>query len=197
VTIAEANDAFAPYGARVWPLDLSSQPGDVRGLLDQPTPATAERETLLEHFLLPRERLLELIAEAGREPHVAGGGETRTLDATHSVPYPELYLVEAGSDYSRFDRLHVNRSAEDTGVDETLQLLSGEGIRIVQSDARLGAVTLFLDCPSPEQGWIASYAGSTPHIASFTDASAGSKILMQIIGPAVWNMDYVDGPQRV
>jgi hypothetical protein len=191
-TLAEVNDVFAGYGSRLCPLDLSGTADDVRRLLHQPTLTAAERATVLDHFLLARERLVELVTQAGREPHVPGGGATSTLDATHDVQYPELYLVEPGADYSRFDRLHVNRSADGTGVDETLQLLSGRGVRVVQRAPDLPIVTLFLDCPSPDEGWLLSYPGSHPHIASFTDASDGSKILMQIIGPAVWQMDYVD-----
>jgi hypothetical protein len=188
----EVNDAYARYGARVWPLDLSGVPADQRRLLDQRTLGTSESTSLRERFLLPRERLLELIAGAGREPQTPGGGEMATLDSTHGVPYPELYLVTPDADYRRFDRLPVNRAPSGTGVDETLQMLSGRGVRIVLSLPELGVTTLVLDCPSSDRGWLVSYPGSHPHIASFTGASEGSKILMQIIGPPVWTMDYVD-----
>ena len=191
-SLADVNDAFSAYGARVWPLDLSEVPADQRRLLDEPMLSADETSTLREHFLLPRGRLLDLIAGAGREPRVPGGGEMHTLDSTHGVQYPVLYLVAPGNDYSRFDRLHVNVAADGTGVDETLQLLSGRGVRIVQSLPDVGDITLFLDCPSPDRGWIVSYPGSHPHIASFTGASESSKVLMQIIGPPVWAMDYVD-----
>ena len=69
------------------------------------------------------------------------------------MQYPELSLVGAGADYGRFDHLHMNRAADGTGADETLQLLSGGGIRIFPSLPDLGVVTLFLDCPSPDGGW--------------------------------------------
>ena len=147
---------------------------------------------LLDHFVLPRERLLELIDEAGREAQVPGGGEMSTLDVTHGVPYPELYLVAPDADYSRFDRLHVNRVADGAGVDETLQMLSGSGVRFVQSRPDVGTITLLLQCPARDHGWTMSYSGAHPHIASFTSASEGTKVLMQIIGPPRWNMEYVD-----
>jgi hypothetical protein len=188
----DVNDAFAKYGSRVWPLDLSDVPREQRRLLDARALSADDTEDLLEHFLLPREQLLALIAAAGREPNVPRGGEMHTLDATHDVPYPELYLVAPGADYSRFDRLHVNRATDGTGVDETLQMLSGRGVRIVQSRPGVGSITLHLDCPSPDRGWTVTYPGSRPHIASFTSASEGCKVLMQIIGPPVWNMEYVD-----
>jgi hypothetical protein len=192
-TLDEVNEVLARYEARAWPLDLSGASNDQRRLLAQLGLSAAESWELLEHFLLPRERLLDLIAEAGREPLVPGGGEMSTLDVTHGVQYPELYLVEPGADYSRFDRLHVNRATDGPGVDETLQMLSGRGVRFVHSLPDVGTVTLFLSCPSPHQGWTLSYSGAHPHVASFTGSSEGTKVLMQIIGPPRWNMDYVDG----
>ena len=195
-TLGEVNDAFAKYGARVWPIDLSDVSGDQRRLLDQPRLSADEDARVREQFLLPRERLLELIAAAGREPRVPGGGEMSTLDSTHGVRYPALYLVAPGIDYSRFDRLHVNRAADGTGVDETLRMLSGSGIRIVQRLPEVGDVTLFLHCPSPDRGWTVTYSGVHPHIASLTSASDGCKVLMQIIGPPIWTMDYVDAETR-
>lgn len=193
-TLAEVNDVLARYRSRVWPLDLSGTPAEIRRLLDQPSLSADENTSVLEHFLLPADRLVELMSEAAREPHVPGGGATSTVDSTHDVHYPELYVMEPDSDYSRFDRLHVNHSADGTGVDETLQVLCGSDIRVVHSLPDVGTVTLFLTCPSGEDGWIASYAGSTPHIGSFSGASVGSKVLVQIIGPPIWIMDYVDDP---
>jgi hypothetical protein len=32
----------------------------------------------------------------------------------------------------------------------------------------------------------------TPHIHYRTSASEGSKVLMQIVGPPIWTMDYLD-----
>ncbi len=191
-TLAEVNDALEAYGARVWPLDLSNVPDDLRRLLDEPTLSTAERARVREHFLLPRERLLEVIAGAGRTPQVPGGGELSTLDSTHGVQYPQLHLVVPGVDYGRFDRLHVNLAADRTGVDEVLQVLSGSGIRVVQSLPGVGVVTLYLDCPSSRQGWVVTYSGEHPHIGSLTDAGEGTKMLVQAIGPPIWTMNYVD-----
>jgi hypothetical protein len=193
-TLSEVNDVLARYGSRVWPLDLSGAPGHIRQLLDQPALTADENTMVLEHFAMSLDHLVELITEAGREPHVPGGGTTSTLDSTHDVQYPELYVVEPGSDYSRFDRLHVNHSVDGTSVDETLQVLCGSDVRVVHGRGDLGTVTLFLGCPSSEQGWVVSYAGSIPHIGSFTGASDGAKVLVQIIGPPVWIMDYVDDP---
>jgi hypothetical protein len=192
VSLDEVNDALARFGTRVWPLDLTHVTGEQRRLLDRVQLTDAEVTSLRDAFLLSRARLLELITGAGREPRVANGGDLATVDVTHDVHYPELYPVAPGIDYSRFDRLHVNRAEDGSGVDETLQMLAGRGVRVVQSLPDVGVLTLFLDCPSPDQGWTVSYSGAQPHIASFTDASAGSKILMQIIGPARWNMEYVD-----
>lgn len=46
------------------------------------------------HFLLPRERLLEIIAATGRKPNVPGGGELTTSVATHGYTYPHLWIVQ-------------------------------------------------------------------------------------------------------
>jgi hypothetical protein len=40
--------------------------------------------------------------------------------------YPQLYVVEAGSDYRRFDRLHTNTADDGIGVDE-IGVLWGAG----------------------------------------------------------------------
>jgi hypothetical protein len=192
----EVNVELARYGARVWPLDLSKAPADQRRLLGQTELNERERAMLLDHFALSREGLLALIDDAGREAQVPGGGEMSTLDVTHDVQYPELYLVAPDTDYSRFDRLHVNRAPDGAGVDETLQMLSGSGVRFVQSRPDIGTTTLLLQCPAHDCGWTVSYSGAHPHIASFTSASDGTKVLMQIVGPPRWNMEYVDGEER-
>jgi hypothetical protein len=190
-TTHDVNDVLARYGARLSPRDLSDVPREQRRLLARSTLTASETAALRDRFLLPRDRLVQLIEEAGRAPQVAGGGELQTVDTTHDVHYPELYLVAPGVDYTRFDRLHVNHATDGTGVDETLQLLSGGGVRFVHTTPELGTVTLLLDCPSPDHGWTMSYSGARPHVASFTGASDGTKILMQIIGPSRWTMDYV------
>ena len=188
-TVDEVNAAMAPYGCRVWPLDLSAVPADIRTLLDQKTLSEEEDSRLRNHFFMSRERLLELISEAGRNPQVPGGGEMSTRDATHDIQYPELYLVAPGIDYSRFDKLHRNYAEDGTGVDEILQLVSGAGVRVVQNLPGVGAVTLYLDCLD-DQGWIVTYSGKYPHIGSLTGATPGTKLLVQILGPPVWTMNY-------
>ncbi len=75
------NEALAKYGARIWPLDLKAAPEPIRALLDRVTLTTDESARVRGHFLLSRERLLQLIGEAGRKPQVPGGGELSTLDA--------------------------------------------------------------------------------------------------------------------
>jgi hypothetical protein len=92
----EMNLALAPYGSRICSLDLSKPPDDIRQLLNRVTLDSTESTRVRDHYLLSRERLLELIDEAGRTPQVPGGGEMSTLDLTHNVPYPELYIVVPG-----------------------------------------------------------------------------------------------------
>ena len=184
------NTGLAPYGARIWPLDLAGVPADMRRLLVQPRLTKAEADRVKRQFLLLRERLLQLIAGAGRTPHVPGGGSMTPFVGNHGYAYPQLYLAEADVDYTRFDRFHVNTADDGTGVDEIGQLLCGSGIRIVQRRPGLGIVRLHLSCPSPDHGWIVTYDGGASHIGSLSAASPGTKFLMQVIGPERWTMRY-------
>src|SRR5262245_36101325 len=97
---AAINEALAPFGPRIWPLDLRSPPISIRQLLEQMTLDDAQTTQVREHFLLSRERILDIIAAAGRVPQVPGGGEMCTCDSTHDVTYPQLYIVGAGVDFS-------------------------------------------------------------------------------------------------
>lgn len=190
--LTDINEALGHIGSRIWPLDLRSAPIAVRQLLDQPTLNDAEVALVQEHFLLSRERLLEIIVGAGRTPQVPGGGEMSTLDSTNGVIYPQLYIVEAGVDYTRFDRFHINTTSDGPGVDEVMQLLSGGGVRVLQHLPEEGLITLHLDCLAGERGWIVTYDGGYPHIGSISGGQPGTKVLVQVIGPARWEMKYED-----
>lgn len=189
-TLAEVDAGLAPYGSRVWRLDLADVPEDVRLLLQQPSVTSDEADRIRAHFLLSRQRLLEIIAAAGRTPHVPGGGAMNPFVENHRYAYPQLYAAEAGVDYSRFDRFHVNTADDGTGVDEIGQLLFGGGVRIIQRRPAYGEASLHLACPSPEHGWIVTYDGGASHIGSLSGASPGTKFLMQVIGPERWVMRY-------
>ena len=145
---------MADIGCGVWPLDLTRVPADVKKLLSQPTLTPAEGDQVKTHFLLPRQRLEEIILRAGRRPNVPGGGELNTFVSNHGYAYPQLYLVEDGVDYSRFDRFHVNTADDGTGVDEVVQLLSGRGFVIHHRLPKGLVLTLSLACPSEDTGWL-------------------------------------------
>lgn len=189
--LEEINDALAAFGSRVWPLQYGSLPEEIRRLLAKPTLTKAESEVLMQRFLLTRERLLELIAEAGRKPHVPGAGEMSTSVINHNYTYPQLYVVEPGVDYSRFDRFHVNTSDDGTGVDEVIQVLSGGGFTVFERLPEQGVVTLHVST-TERNGWIVSYDGGLPHIGSVSGSALGTKVLVQVIGPARWVMRYED-----
>ena len=144
--VAEINVALAEIGTGVWPLDLSGEPDDIRRLLGQPTLTEAEAERMRKHFLLPRERLLEIIAVAGRKPNVPGGGELTTWVSNHGYSYPQLWIVQGDEDYTRFDRFHVNVSEDGIGVDEVLQMLWGGGLVIHHLLPSGVTLTMSLDC---------------------------------------------------
>ena len=130
--IGAVNAALAPYGAGVWPLELGRAPPDIRALLARPTLTQDEAGRIEAAFLLSRETLLDTLARAGRAPHVAGGGALESAVANHGYAYPQLFVVEEGADYSRFDRFHVNVADDGTAVDEVMQILAGGGVRILQ-----------------------------------------------------------------
>ena len=190
-SVNEINTALAPFGSRVWQLDLRSTPDEIRGFLNQRSLKDKEAEEVLSHFLLSRERILDIIVEAGRTPQVPGGGKLSTLDSTHDIMYPQLYVVMPGIDFTRFDRFHVNTADDGTGVDEVIQVLCGE-FRVLQHLPNEGPVTLNINCNEEDKGWIVTYDGAYPHIGSISGARPGTKVLVQVIGPASWQMRYED-----
>ena len=192
VELADVNAGLSPYGSRVSQLDLGGVLGDVRRLLAQPHLTEEEAGRVKAQFLLSRQRLLQIVAEAGRARHVPNGGSMTPWVENHGYAYPQLYLAEAGVDYTRFDRFHVNTADDGTGVDEIGQLLHGGGVRIMQRRPGLGMTTLHLSCPSADHGWIVTYDGGFSHIGSLSGARLGTKFLMQVIGPERWVMRYDD-----
>ena len=189
-TLPEINKTLAEIGSRIWPLDLRNEPDEIGKLLRQSILTKDESDRLLNHFLFSRERLLEIITGAGREPHVTGGGALSTLVLPYNYKYPQLFLVEKGIDYSRFDRFHVNISKDGTAVDEVAQILSGSGFVNHHRSPNGEILSLFVDCPREDAGWILTYDGGYPHIGSISGAEPGTKILVQVIGPETWEMRY-------
>jgi hypothetical protein len=188
--VPEINKALAEIGSRIGPLDLGNEPDEIRKLLKQPTLTKEESDRLLNHFLLSRDRLLKVITGAGREPHVPGGGALTTLMLPYNYKYPQLFVVEEGIDYSRFDRFHVNIAKDGTAVDEVAQILSGSGFVNHHRSPNGEILSLYVDCPGEEAGWILTYDGGYPHIGSISGAQPGTKALVQVIGPETWEMRY-------
>ena len=188
--LADVNRKLVVLGSKVWRLDLGSAPADVRSLLARSTLEAAEMSRLMSHFLLSRERLLEIIAEAGRMPHVSGGGALSTHVDSHGYSYPQLWVVQDGIDYTRFDRFHVNTADDGTGVDEVMQVLSGAGIVIRHRLPDGKVLALHVDCPSDDAGWLVTYDGGHPHIGSLSGARPGTKALVQAVGPPRWSVRY-------
>jgi len=189
-TLAEVNAALAPIGSRIWPLDLSNTPPELSQLLEYPALTEAEIQRLKSHFFLSREQLLEVITGAGRTPCIPGGGALSTLDKTNGVQYPQLYIADPTIDYSRFDRFHVNLADDGTGVDEVGQLIAGSGFKFHHQLDSGEILWIELSCPNKTTGWLTTHRGDAPHIGGFTTASAGTKAVVQVIGPESWNMHY-------
>jgi len=190
--LKEINAFLALHQSRVWPLDLSDLPQAILTALDKEKMSEHEVEQVKEYFLFSRERLLDLIAECGRQPQVPGGGALETHVLPHDYDYPCLFEIRSGERITRYDRFHSNHAADGTGVDEIAQMLRGQGLLMRHQLPSGSEWSLRMSCPSREQGWITTYSGLYPHIGSPADATPGSKFLVQVIGPPVWTMDYVE-----
>lgn len=190
--LASIQGTLADLGMGIWPLDLTGVPDEFRALIRRQSLSDEERARLLAHFLLSRERLLEVTAQAGRTPHVPGGGELSTRVMTHGYSYPQLYVVQGDEDFSRFDRFHVNKADDGTGVDEFAQMLSGRGLVVHRRRSDGIVFTLQMDCPNDVTGWLMTHDGTQPHIGSLSQAGPGTKILVQAIGPPSWSINYVN-----
>jgi len=190
-TLEAVNEALAPIGMRIWPLTLEELPPPIPDLLAAESLTESEVQAVKRHFLLPRDRLVALIEAAGRRPHVAAGGTLETKAVTFGQDYPQLHMAIPGRDYARFDRYHVNRAADGTAVDEVFQFLAGAGLRFFFRPPDGDEIVLTLDCPSPAHGWYGTHDGGVPHIGSVSAARPGSKVLVQVIGPEVWETEYL------
>lgn len=190
--VEEIQEELRRIGVGVWPLRLDEVPDDIRGSLGAVSLTQAETTRVRDHFLLSPEQVLELIAASGRTPNVAGGGAFETTVLNQGYSYPQLWVVEEGVDYTRFDRFHVNVSDDGIGVDEVLQMVSGEGVivRVRQPDGTI--YNLRLDCLSDDACWIFSYDAGQHHIGSLSSATPGTKLVVQAVGPSDWSLQYVD-----
>jgi hypothetical protein len=189
-TLDGINNELLKIGAGVWPLDLADQPEVVRALLAKSSLDETETERIKEHFLLPRDQLLQIVTRAGRTPQVAGGGALTTFVTNQGYGYPQLYQVRKGIDYNRFDRFHVNMGPGGSGVDEVFQMLSGGGFVIHQKLDDGDILTLTLGCPDQGHGWLGTYSGVRPHVGSLSSG----RLLVQAFGAKEWRMNYTDEP---
>jgi len=191
-SLEEINSELGIIGTKIWSLDLKNLPSNIKSLLNKEVLTEEEKNSIMGHCLKPMEDLLKIIEKAGRTPNTEGGGELSTTVTTHGYSYPQLYIAEEGIDYSRFDKLHVNISADGTGVDEIAQILSGGPFIMYQMTPDKEVLKICVDCPDHNSGWLITYDGNVPHIGSLTSARIGTKALVQVIGPAEWAMEYLD-----
>ena len=190
--VSEIQSALKKVGLGVWPIELEKAPQAIRKLLDQPILSDQEKTRVRDHFLLSRTRLLEVISLSGRTPNVPDGGALETFVSNEGYSYPQLWLVQRGDDYTRFDRFHVNVAKDGTGVDEVMQLVSGKGVvvRVRNPDGMVHSLTL--DTLGNRFGWMVSYNGGAAHIGSLSNATPGAKVVMQVIGPKSFELRYLD-----
>jgi len=190
--VEDIQEQLRRIGVGVWPLQLEQAPDDIRGMLGRADLTNDETIRVRDYFLLSRERLLELVSESGRTPNVAGGGALETTVANQGYGYPQLWVVQGDVDYTRFDRFHVNVADDGIGVDEVLQMISGEGV-IVRSRQSDGSIfNLRLDCLSDDACWMFSYDAGRDHIGSLSSATPGTKLVVQAFGPGNWSLRYTE-----
>ena len=190
--LSEIQTALKKIGLGVWPIGLDMAPEAIRTLINQPTLSDEEKTRVRDHFLLSRTRLLEVISESGRTPNVQGGGALETFVSNEGYSYPQLWLVQRGDDYTRFDRFHVNVAKDGTGVDEVMQVVSWQGVivRVRNQDGMVHSLTL--DTQGNRLGWMVSYNGCEVHIGSLSSATPGTKVVMQVIGPKSFELRYLE-----
>ncbi len=187
----EAQARLLRHGVGLWPYDLSGLPAELQAIRLAERPTEAQLQTLKSALLFDRATLLKHIRASGRVENVPGGGALESQVENHGYGYPQLFICEVGIDYSRFDTYHVNVAEDGTEVDEVIQILSGSGLKVFHR-VEEGEIKFTLACPDPNQGWILTYSGGHPHMASLATAAVGTKALVQVIGPPTWTMRNVD-----
>ncbi len=191
-TFQDVNAALAGHGIAAWPVDLSGVAPEIRRLLDKKALTEAENRQLKAHFLLSRERLLEVIAEAGRVPNTPGGGALDSYCIETETPYPQLHVIAAGRDYGAFFPFHANLGEDGTGADEVGHVLSGSNMQYRFRLADGAVVVLSLSCATPDQAWRYTFNGTTPHGGILKDTAVGTKVLVQAMGPERFHLRYVE-----
>ena len=182
--------ALAGTGIWVAPVDLSGEPGEIKTLLAKQRLSDAENALLCARFTLSREALLETIAEAGRAPHVPGGGALDSYCIETAMAYPAFRTLDPAMDFSGFVPFHVNRAEDGSGTDEVGHVVSGGEMkyRFVRPE---GIYLLAMGCPTPDLAWRFTFDGGAPHGGLFDNVSAGTKVMVQAIGPEQFHMRYV------
>ena len=191
-TAEAANRILNEHGIGVWPSNFTDTPADIKGLLAKEQLTEEENARLKTHFLLSREQLIKAIHAANREPNVTGGGSLEGFCVETAIQYPQLHVIDKALDYSGFFPLHVNASEEGVGSDEVGQVLSGSDMtyRFGIDEGRI--LTLSMSCPDPLSGWVFTFDGGAPHGGALENTAAGTKVLVQAIGPHQFNRSYVD-----
>ncbi|MEM8552695.1 MAG: hypothetical protein AAGF45_09965 [Pseudomonadota bacterium] len=174
------NAALKGTGVWVAPRPLDDEPPEMLALLQKTVLTEEENARVKAHFLLSREKCLDIIAAAGRTPQVPGGGSMEAFCETLEVPYPQLWVIEKGRDMSGFLHYHRNLGEDGTGSDDVGQQLSGTLMRYRYD--LFGGVVLTMNC-TDDAGWLFTFSGILPHGGMLHETSIGSKTLVQVLGP--------------
>ncbi|MEP3277524.1 MAG: hypothetical protein ABJN26_15020 [Stappiaceae bacterium] len=191
-TFEQVNEILVNDGIRAWPFDLSNAPDNIVELLAKNTLTETENLAVKTHFLLSRQRLLEIIAAAGRQPNCPDGGALDTYCIETDIHYPQLHVIDQALDYSGFFPFHVNVGKDESGTDEVGYVLSGSLMKYRFRLKNGNIVVLTLSCPSATQGWLFTFDGGADHGGILDDTVPGTKVLVHAIGPARFNCRRVD-----
>ena len=84
----------------------------------------------------------------------------------HDYSYPQLFQVEEGADYARFEGFHCNLAEDGSrAVDEVVQTLTGGPHHVLHPTPSGDTLFLELTCPEGDVGWVVNYSGATAHIS--------------------------------
>jgi len=185
--VDEINKVLVRSKARVTPISYDGKPAHIRLLLKKDSLSTEEQKEMFNSFELGRGDVVRVVsAVPGREPfynYNKGEGSLHTTDYTDDNKvegqYPTLFHMfnreEAlnattcdicnTSVYAMFHTQVPRKLSGGKGQDEIMQILRGdsgwEWAAVDGSDAK--PVRLMVRA-SPEQGWMVTYPGSTPHV---------------------------------
>jgi hypothetical protein len=178
IGVDAVNQVLRPVGVRISQVPIPTGAHPILKESQQQAIPESQHPELISTFYLDREKLLEHIWHAGREPATHRGGLLSTSE--HGVaPYPKVDDLKAmdsaarNATLHRFGKLHINSTDDGLGIDEVMTVVSGGPLTwfFQLPDRGVAKVSLpAVDIGDP--AWRLSYPGIRPH-GGFFDAEQG------------------------